>query len=165
MNKVLEREVSGYRFIDEMLVQISSESEVNEIIEAIKITKQHKLTPVGTHLDTAMKMLSDRKQPDYRNSIKESISSVEAICKIISGDNKSTLSNVLKMMEDKMGLHPALKAAFSRMYGYTSDADGIRHALIDAPSCDFEDAKYMLVACSAFVNYLISKASKASIEL
>ena len=30
-------------------------------------------------------------------------------------------------------LHPALKRAFSNLYGFTSDEQGIRHALIDNP--------------------------------
>jgi hypothetical protein len=47
------------------------------------------------------------------------------------------------------------------MYGYTSDAEGIRHALMDEPTLESEDAKFMLVSCSAFVNYLRSKAARA----
>jgi hypothetical protein len=30
---------------------------------------------------------------------------------------------------------------------------------MDESTVEFEDAKYMLVACSAFVNYLLAKAS------
>ncbi|MGY0035854.1 hypothetical protein [Pedobacter sp. NJ-S-72] len=35
----------------------------------------------------------------------------------------------------------------------------------DATTCELEDARFMLVSCSAFVNYLIVKAEKAGIEL
>ena len=49
------------------------------------------------------------------------------------------------------------------IYGYTSDEDGIRHSMLELPKINFEDAKYMLVSCSAFINYLKSKASKAGI--
>ena len=44
----------------------------------------------------------------------------------------------------------------------TSDEDGIRHGGIDFKWAPAEDAKYMLVSCSAFVNYLIEKWSKAA---
>ena len=64
---------------------------------------------------------------------------------------KSTLGDLLKEMERGGKLHPALKASFSSLYGYTSDADGIRHALIGEEANDFEDAKFMLVACSSFI--------------
>ena len=62
-------------------------------------------------------------------------------------------------------LHPALEKSFKQLYGYTSDSDGIRHALMDIYNCDFEDAKYMIVSSSAFVNYLIVKADKACLKL
>ena len=92
-----------------------------------------------------MSKLSNRKQPDYRNSIKESISAVESISKVISGDPKAELGKALKIIKTKIGLHTALEQGFLKIYGYTSDADGIRHALMEQSSCDFEDAKYMLV--------------------
>jgi len=44
--------------------------------------------------------------------------------------------------------------------GYTSDENGIRHGGIDFTNAPAEDAKYMLVSCSSFVNYLIEKWSK-----
>lgn len=48
-------------------------------------------------------------------------------------------------------------AVFSQRYGYASDENGIRHGGIDFKDVPSEDAKYMLVSCSAFVNYLIQK--------
>jgi len=123
------------------------------------------LRGIHAHLKRALDLLADRKSPDYRNSIKESISAVEAICNLIAGKKKATLGQALKKIEDKVGLHPALKSAFSSLHGYTSNAEGIRHALLDEPNLSFEDAKFMLVSCSAFVNYLISKASNVGIKL
>jgi hypothetical protein len=123
--------------------------------------------PVATHLKRALELLSDRKSPDYRNSTKESISAVEAICGLITGNPKAELGQALKEIErgNKVKLHGALSGAFSKLYGYTSDAGGIRHALLDEPNLYFEDAKFMLVSCSAFINYLVAKSSKAGIEL
>lgn len=55
-------------------------------------------------------------------------------------------------------MHKALKNAFSNLYGYTSDTGGIRHALSeDNLEVTMEDAKFMLVSCSAFINYLKTK--------
>ncbi|MGQ9708742.1 MAG: AbiJ-NTD4 domain-containing protein, partial [bacterium] len=36
---------------------------------------------------------------------------------------------------------------------------------LDEPNLSFEDAKFMLVSCSAFINYLITKAAKAGIKI
>ena len=52
-----------------------------------------------------------------------------------------------------------LQVAFEKLYAYTNNkTTGIRHALMeDTESPGFDEAKFMLVACSAFVNYLRGK--------
>ncbi len=160
-NATLERELSAYRFVDKKLVQITSDQEIAEIEAAIGISSQF-----TQHLDRALELLSDRKTPDFRNSIKESISAVEAICKLITGSPKVTLGDALRQLENKLGtLHPALRNAFNNLYGYTSDAEGIRHGMLGESELDVEDAKFMLIACSAFINYLVAKADKAGLKL
>lgn len=157
-NNVLERELSAYRFVNGTLTQISSKEEVESIKEALDI--HDILKPVKTHLNRALELFSDRKSPDYRNSIKESISAVESYCSILTGNPKATLGQALKQIERDNNIHPALRKSFSSLYGYTSDADGIRHALLDDDNLNQEDAKFMLVACSAFINYLRQKEAK-----
>ncbi len=162
-NFILERELSAYRFIDRIIAPLTSKEEITEVDEALEKSKSIGL--IYDHLRRALELFSDRKNPDFRNSIKESISAVEAICNLIIGSDKSTLGEALKEIEKKVVIHPALKSSFSSLYGYTSSAEGIRHALLEKPTLDFEDAKFMLVSCSAFINYLIAKSSKAGIEL
>jgi len=163
-DEYLERELSGYRFVSDQIVPITSEEEISSIEKALEDTT--KLKAVNTHLHTALGLFADRKAPDYRNSIKESISAVEAICGMIAG-KPTSLGNALREIErkTKIQIHTALKKSFDSLYGYASNADGIRHALLDEPNLDSEDAKFMLVSCSAFINYLITKASKAGIKL
>ena len=83
---------------------------------------------------------------------------------MISGNEKDSLGAALDRIKGKIKIHPALERGFKQLYGYTSDSDGIRHALMEEHNCDFEDAKYMLVSSSAFINYLIIKANKAGIN-
>lgn len=157
-NGLLEQEMSGYRFVNGKITKITSQEEIESIEHALK--NSGKFYPSTIHLQTSLRLLSDRKKPDYRNSIKESISAVEAACVVVAGDPKATLGKALKIIESKtdIELHPSLKSAFDKLYGYTSDADGIRHALLDETSIKFEDAKFMLVSCTAFINYLIDKS-------
>lgn len=151
-NKVLEQEKAAYRFVEDQIAPITEESELQAIEEA---TAEESL--VRTHLQRALAMLSDRSKPDYRNSVKESISAVESLASEITGNSNGTLGQLLKEMERHMVLHSAMKGAFDKLYGYSSDEDGIRHALTEKDTVDFEDAKFMLVACSAFVNYVRGK--------
>ena len=131
-NHILEKELSAYRFVGIQLTDITSAEELESIESAIDATTKY--SGARKHLKTALAHLSDRKSPDYRNSVKESISAVESLCVVVSGDSRATLGSALKSIEKKSQMHPALKKALSSLYGYTSDSGGIRHALLEESS-------------------------------
>tara|TARA_R110002167_G_scaffold366411_1_gene596176 strand:- start:26181 stop:27032 length:852 start_codon:yes stop_codon:yes gene_type:complete len=164
-NFVLKRDLSGYRFVSGQLAPIINELEILEIEKAIDDSTDSNLRGVSIHLSEALTKLSDKKNPDYRNSIKESISAVESICQQITGDEKAELGKAIKKLKTILPIHGALEQGFIKLYGWTSDADGIRHAMMDESSLDQEDALYMLVSCSSFINYLITKANKLKIVI
>lgn len=151
-NKVMARENSAYRFVAGKITPITSPEEIAEVERAIKGGNVY--TGVTTHLRTALILLSDQSNPDPRNSIKESISAVESLAKQITG-NSTTLGPALSELEKHHKLHPALKSAFSSLYGWTSNADGIRHSLMDVQNLTQTDARFMLITCSAFINFVI----------
>ena len=47
------------------------------------------------------------------------------------------------------------------MYNWTSDEGGVRHGKEEISQVGLPEARYMVVACSAFVNYLVSKDSES----
>ena len=128
----------AYSIVNNQIVEITSEQEIIAIEEALKVSD-----PIAEHLSTSME---------------ESISAVEYICREITG--KTTLGDALKELDKKgLQLSNMLKTAFEKLYVYTNDkATGIRHALMDEKDAPgFDEAKFMLVACSAFVNYINAK--------
>ena len=153
LNKEFERHNFAYRLIEGNIVEITSGNEIKSIEDAVNKSNDN----VRTHLQTALEKLS-LSQGDYRNSIKESISAVEFICREITGE--STLDKALKKLESKgVVFNSQMKKGLENLYYYTNDGStGIRHALMDdknAPTAD--EAIFMLVSCSAFVNYLMKK--------
>jgi hypothetical protein len=157
INLALEKEMSAYRLLGFKIIEITDENELNSIELSFK--EGDKFKNVSIHLKSALVYLSNRKNPDYRNSIKESISAVESICRIVTGEK--TLGKALYKLESLgVKIHQQIKNAFEKLYLFTNDKQtGIRHALIDeAYNPDFDEAKFMLVTCSAFINYLKSKS-------
>lgn len=74
---------------------------------------------------------------------------------------KDACSALKRLETNGLIINPILKQGFEKIYGWTNGEDGIRHALLeDRANADFNDAKFILVACSAFVNYLIGKSNK-----
>lgn len=156
INEVLEREKSAYRFIAGELAPITNEIEIQELESASQYGAR--FSAVSEHIKTALHLYSKKPDPDYRNSIKESISAVEAAVRIISGNSKAELGDALKIMDASKPIHGAFKQALLKLYGYTSDEGGIRHSLLESTNIDESDARFMLVTCSAFVNYFISRS-------
>lgn len=151
LNTVLQTETAGYRFIDGLVVPVTSAQEVDALKEALG---EARFKGVDQHLSRALELLSDRANPDYRNAIKEAISAVEAMARHVTGTPRATLGDALKTLEKSGKLHSSLSGGFSKLYGYTSDASGIRHAMLDEPNLTQADAKYFLLSCTSFVNYL-----------
>ncbi len=158
-NEILERELSAYRFMDGLFTPITNEYEMVSIKETKNYSSIHeKLKGVNEHIKMAQAKLSLKPEADYRNSIKESISAVESLIRKISG--KSNLSEGLRFLKTKFKLHSCLQLGFEKLYNYSSDENGIRHAIHGDRDIGFDEAKYMLVSCSAFINYLIPKANE-----
>ena len=152
INMVFKNENVNYVIINDIITDIVNE----EDIKSIDQTLNNEYDVVKKHYTKAIEKLY--KDKDYSNSIKESISSVEAMCQIING-TKETLGKALNNL--KIQIHPALKSAYSSIYGYTSDENGTRHANgIGEKNATFSEAKYMLISCSAFVNYLKENLEK-----
>lgn len=154
LNAILERELAGYRYISGAFAPVTGKEEVDSIEQALE---DGQFAGVEVHLRSALDHLSWKQNPDYRNSIKESISAVESLAKELTGNSKASLRDALLILEKDGKVHPALKKALSSLYGYTSDESGIRHAMLEEPTLSASDAKFLLVACSAFINYLKAK--------
>lgn len=156
LNSEFERLNFAYRIVGNEIVEITSEQEIKAIENAIDKSPSN----IKMHLNSALEKYAQRPTGDYRNSIKESISAVEAFCREKTGEN--TLGKALKQLESKgIVIPPLLNSAFEKLYAYTNQGDtGIRHALMDdegnyTPTA--EEALFMLVSCSAFINYLERK--------
>lgn len=149
----------GYRVVDDIVVPITTDEEMEAVKHAIDDSKDN----IRHHIHSSLELYSKRPEADYRNSIKESIYAVEAFCREKTSESK--LGTALKKLEVSGVVIPnMLKTAFEKLYAYTNQPDsGIRHALMD-PDGDYvpgqEEALFMLVSCSAFLNYLYGKMAK-----
>jgi hypothetical protein len=163
-NKVLEKRLSGYRFIGERIAPIISDVEIKEIEKALSY--EGNLQAVSKHIERAIKSMSNRENPDFPNSIAESMKALGAVCKKIAGKEDDTLGNAFQATNKKLGLDEHLFAGIRSIYKYTCEAGGIRYPEKDSNvPPELEDAQFMLVICSGIVNYLTEKARKTGIEL
>jgi hypothetical protein len=141
--------------VDKTVIPMGSEAEIETLKQAFADVAAHDFHGARAHLRKASEELTAGR---YADSIRESIHSVESVAEVLepSGD----LAKALNKLTGSTNIHGGMKKAFLALYGYTSNEQGIRHALLeaDAPSVDEADALFMIGACAAFVSYLINRA-------
>ena len=159
INETLERMNVGYRLLEKTgrFSAVTSPVEMGAVDDA----QVAPFPAAREHMQKAVSLFSDRKKPDYANSIKESISAVESLVKEFTG--KKMGPGLEKLRRDGFFPHSAFAEALKKHYGFASDAGGIRHAA-DGKSLepDADTARFMLVTCAAFVNYMTARKSRES---
>lgn len=125
--------------------------------QAIQTIQEGGMEGAATHLRDAAKHINNQQ---YSDSIADSIHAVESVARLISPKKASTLRPALDSLENAGVInHKVLKDAFSKLYGYTSNEQGIRHALLDnnSPEVGLDEAMFMFGACASFAAYLVNK--------
>lgn len=150
LNLVFIDERAQYKIIEGMITPLISGVEAEEVERAV----ESKYSSASKHIKRALELYCKRPIADYQNSIKESIHAIEALARIVLNKPSATLGD----LAGQLNIHSALKEAIKKLYGWTSDEGGIRHAENGKElRIDEKEARYMLVQCSALVNYIISK--------
>jgi hypothetical protein len=156
IDKILVYCRSPYRMVaPDVIAPVGSDLEAKTVAKALADLNSASLAGGREHLKAAASELS---AGHFADSVRESISAVESVVRVLEPDGD--FSKALAKLETKTNIHGALKKGFLSIYGFTSDEQGVRHALLDkdAPNVDEADALFMIGACSAFVSYLINKA-------
>lgn len=151
---ILEVSRSAYRIVESSIVPVASNEDATAIKAAFVIASAHEAKGPRSHLGSAAAALT---AGSWSNAIRESIAAVESAAKVVE-PSADTLGPALAALERAQVINPALKKAFSALYGFASDEQGIRHALVfDGQAAVGEaDALFMFGACAAFVSYLLS---------
>lgn len=152
---------AAYRIIESQIVAIGTSEQAVAFEAAISASKEVDALSARSHLIRSGVAL---RNGDWADSVRESIHSVEAMARKFE-PSAPTLGAALKVLERNGHIHGSLKVAFEKLYGYTNDEKGIRHALLDdVARVDEVDALFMLGACASFVSYLISRDSGCSAD-
>ena len=134
-----------------------SDAHAKAIAEAIETLENGGFEAARTHLRRAAEHINDGR---HENAVAESIHAVESVARSIDPDASTTLTPALKSLQAKGLLtHPALRQSFEKLYGYTNDEQGIRHALIDSDQANVgvDESVFMFGACASFSGYLVRK--------
>ena len=160
---VLKDCMCAYTVIEDgpTIVPISLPEQRKSIQDAFRVLKPDLFKGARSHLCKSAECI---KNGDLAGSVRESIHAVESVARRLNADAKQSLKPALDALSQKAPLHPAFTRGIENFYGYTSDEDGIRHALLEEQEkVDIADAVFMFGACTSFTAYLVNKARTAGL--
>lgn len=138
------------------IVPAVTPEEGGAVVEALQTLRESGMDGAAAHLRNASECIN---AGDWAGSVRESIHAVESVARLLDPAASSTLGPALKALKKDGSLHPALESAFNKLYGYTSDEQGIRHAFLDRADSNvgMDEALFMLSACASFASFLKRK--------
>lgn len=139
------------------ILPVATKEEGKTVIDALQTLRQAGLNASAVHLKESAECPNGG---DWAGSIRESIHAVESVARRLDPRASKSLGAALKSLERRYGLHPTLKSAFGKLYGYTSSEEGIRHSRLKESDARVgqNEAVFMLSACAAFTSYLCRAA-------
>ncbi|SCW76969.1 hypothetical protein SAMN02927900_04743 [Rhizobium mongolense subsp. loessense] len=153
VENILVRERAAYRLVSNSIMPIASPEEGQAIIQAVEKASALGLDGVRSHLTKASTHLT---AGSFADSVRESIHAVEAIVFNKTGITGS-FSAAIRELNKASPMHDAFREALVKLYGYTSNEQGVRHSLFDQGDANVteRDALFMLGICASFVTYLL----------
>lgn len=150
---ILADERCAYRLIEATIVPIASEQEGKAVFSALETAKTHGMSGAHTHILDAATALT---RGDFAESARESISAVESV--VLTKTGETNFAKGLAKMDQANPMNGAFKIALSRLYDYTSQEPGVRHAKRHegVAAVSERDAIFMMATCAAFVTYVLS---------
>jgi hypothetical protein len=94
--------------------------------------------------------------PDFENSIKESINSIESCLMVLLEAPNGTLGKIIK----SAALDADIGRLISQAYGFASNKDFVRHGGTGSSGIDKEEAEFFLEFSATAIVYITSKLKK-----
>jgi hypothetical protein len=106
------------------------------------------------HLDKAINF-STGDNPDLHNAVKEAVSAVESLALVVLGKGKGTLGDCLKDLKARDLVASSLLKTLEGLWGYSSEAPGIRHGKPQMNHLSEAEANFALAVAANALGLLL----------
>ncbi|MGW9111672.1 hypothetical protein [Microbacterium sp. NPDC055683] len=161
INEVLARFYVDHRMRGGYVTDIGQGFEADTVDDAIS---EGPFEVARQHLAAALHSLTDETESNKLDSAREAIHAVESAARVATGER--TLGKALKHLQrtDSVLYHPALVDGWDKIYGWTSDAGGLRHGDEVLTNVPYKLARWLVVSAAAFLTYLEADGSASDRE-
>jgi len=157
VNKLFIDEQLGFEMREGKIEKVGSGFVDAEVKEARYLLKEPEFKGADEHFEKAIKALNVRPNPDVENCVKDAVAAIESVGRIIAGNEKVLLSDVIKNMAKKGIMPKPLDEAIQKVYAYRGSEPGIAHGLVRASQVTINEAEFVLAMSAAIIIYIVKK--------
>jgi hypothetical protein len=157
INTLFREEHLGFEIRDGKVEKIGSGFVDARIEETRYLLKEPEFKGADKHFEKAMKALNARPNPDVENCVKDAVSAIESVGRIIVNDAKALLSDIIKEMAKNKTIPKPLDEAIQKIYAYRGDQPGVAHGLVGTSKVTIDEAEFVLAMSAVIIIYLIKK--------
>lgn len=128
-----------------------------QMIDTVEELLQEKYGVPLQSFKKAGTFLYDTQPPDYLNSIKEAIVSVESLAKILRNKPKATLKDLIPELKTEHLAHPAMAKILESIYAIRGDEPNLVHGGTEQSDFGYAEAEFFLNTCASIIIYLVRK--------
>jgi hypothetical protein len=158
VNEIFVDETIGWRLDKDGLLKRESPKNLTGRIEKIEKTLKDQFEPAREHYRKAVRYANARPL-DPENSIKEVISAVESVGRVLYQDTR-TLGDVVKHMKKEQKWPQQLVTVIEKFYGYTCSEPAVRHGGSVSSRVISDDAEFCLHVGAALIRYMIAYSKR-----
>lgn len=156
-------EFFAYEFIKGSVTRKGRKHTVETTDQAQYVMSDNRLQNARIHYSKALGFFSDRKQPDYANTVKEAVCAVESAGKDLFPQAKaSTLGDLINWLKNKnnnIAIPPALINTFSSIYALRNSGKEVAHGSASGGEITAAIAEYILSVSASTIIYLVDLAN------
>jgi len=160
INTLFREEQLGFELTDDGKIEKVGSGFVDaQIKEARYLLKEPEFKGADEHFEKAIKALNVRPNPDVENCVKDAVAAIESVGRIIVGDEKALLPDIIKEMAKKGVIPKPLDQAIQKVYAYRGSEPGVAHGAVQASKVTIDEAEFVLAMSAAIIIYLVKKRS------
>jgi hypothetical protein len=154
LNVLLGRHYFGYELRDGLMERVGARVHEAAIAQARGILRDPDLSGPDQQYQKAIAFFNRRPAPDCENCVKEAVSAVEGVARVLLNDKSIVLSEAIKRLKKEKKVQPNLVKLLDSLYAYRGDAEGVAHALTGEKEVRIEEAEFVLGVSASAIVYL-----------
>jgi len=157
INQLFAEEWLGFEFRNGLVEKIGVGFIDAQVKEARYLLKEPQFKGADEHFEKALKAINIRPDPDVENCIKDAVSAIESVGRILVSDEKHLLSDIIRDMSKEGIIPKPLDEAIQKVYAYRGNEPGVAHGLVGDSKVTVDEAEFVLAMSAAIIIYLVNK--------